>query len=275
MGDLAFGGIQHFLTQVKLSKKKTSLDADEDLFDMDFRRVRNRIEQFFARIDKHRFIWYNTHGEEWNRQAFGLVFNAECVSCEDDDTRLTNDRTSPLYPTVKFEALGSDHVQKWDEASECDCDFPKIEPKGEQSKSIKAYRSELITYIRAQYGNTYVMRKPSKHSKSGAVSRPAHTRTELKELFGARRAARTAERKQIKKDALQKKKAAKAAKKRAEEEGVEEGGDEAPKNPKKAKKSEAKKSQHEPVPPIEAPNAPVRPQTPAHHKLMIFDEEDE
>ena len=203
---------------------------------MDFRRVRNRIEQFFARIDKHRFMWYNCHDEEWNRQAFGLMFNAECVSCEDDDVRLTNEKSSPLYPTVKFEASESDHVRKWEDAPDCECNFPKIEPKSEHAVIIKAYRQELITFIRAEYGDTVVMRKASKKAKSGAVSRPAHSRAELKELFGARRAARQAERKLIKKATLEKKRAAKKAKKRAED---EEGAEPARK-PKRAKTSTKK-----------------------------------
>ena len=61
------------VAQQKVTAERT---ADEDLFDMDFRRVRNRIEHFFGRIDKHRFFWYNCHEEDWNRWAFGFVFNA-------------------------------------------------------------------------------------------------------------------------------------------------------------------------------------------------------
>ena len=108
-------------------------------------------------------------------------------------------------------------------------EFPKIDSKSPEAVAIKVFRLELMAHIRAEMGDEAVVRKPSAHAKKGAATQPAHTRAELKVLFGARRVARKLKLKQIKKDLKAKKKTAKTAraaaakKKRTEEKGVEEG----------------------------------------------------
>ena len=65
--------------------------------------------------------------------------------------------------------------------------------------AIKEFRLELMAHIRAEMGDEAVVRKPSSaHAKKGATVQPAHTRAELKVLFGARRRARKEELKKIK-----------------------------------------------------------------------------
>jgi len=44
--------VNHYLTQHKLSKNKKKLTVEEDLFEIEFRRVRNQAEHFLAQLDK-------------------------------------------------------------------------------------------------------------------------------------------------------------------------------------------------------------------------------
>ena len=59
-------------------RQETGSSVD-DLFNIDFRRVRNRRERFFGHLDKHKLLHYNQHSKEFLKSAFGLLWNSECV----------------------------------------------------------------------------------------------------------------------------------------------------------------------------------------------------
>jgi len=206
MGDMAFGGIQHYLTQVKLSKAKRELTEDENTFDRDFRRVRNRIEHFFASIDHHRFLWYNEHGMEWNQQAFGLMFNAECIKCEGIRVKVNNDHT-PMYPTVKFEDVESEHVDTWEAAEDCTCTFPKLANKSEGANTIRDYRDELTRWIACNVKS--ILSKPPKRANPNHVPKESLTRKQRREKWGDARDKRKEELKKRKRKGKGKKKSTK------------------------------------------------------------------
>ena len=116
LADLAYIGMRHMLTQ-----KKGSLGVDDEWYDMEFRRVRNRIERVFGGLDNHRFLWYSLFGQEVIAQAVRLIFNAECIRWE-------------LEPPGPEQRYGSDIiymqptnpiVQAWTKSEECDCTFFK------------------------------------------------------------------------------------------------------------------------------------------------------
>ena len=74
MADLAYIAIRHMLTQLK-----GTLVGKAEWFDMEFRRVRNRIERVFGALDQHRVMWYSLFGQELIGMIVRLIFNAKCV----------------------------------------------------------------------------------------------------------------------------------------------------------------------------------------------------
>jgi len=183
LGDLAFSSLKHYLTQVKGTKKKNKLSEGEDLFDIEFRRVRNRVEHFFAQLDEFRCMWYNLHGIQWNTYAFSMIFNSECLVWELNDKREHTD-------TIVYTLSCSDYAMRFDEQPDCNCKF-RYATKMEKEKTVEL-RDEITE--RLVRDDVEPMSKPPAHSaKSRNKPYYSKTRAQLQEKKKERRAKREAE----------------------------------------------------------------------------------
>ena len=108
--------------------------AIDETFDMEFRRIRNRVERFFAHMDQHKLLHYNQHRKDFARSAFGLLWNAECTHWKVHQVTLYDD---------SVESLDSTHsvVREWASRDFCSCHFQKGDKKDKDD--IREYREEV------------------------------------------------------------------------------------------------------------------------------------
>ena len=107
--------------------------AIDETFDMEFRRIRNRVERFFTHMDQHKLLHYNQHRKDFARSAFGLLWNAECTHWKVHQVT--------LYDSVEY--LDSTHsvVREWASRDFCSCHFQKGDKKDKDA--IREYREEV------------------------------------------------------------------------------------------------------------------------------------
>jgi len=130
----------------------------------------------------------------------------ECIKCEGTRVKVNNDHT-PMYPTVKFEDVESEHVDTWEAAEDCTCTFPKLANKSEGANTIRDYRDELTRWIACNVKS--ILSKPPKRANPNHVPKESLTRKQLREKWGDARDKRKEELKKRKRKGKGKKKSTK------------------------------------------------------------------
>ena len=156
LADLAYISVRHMLTQ-----KKGSLGSPQDeWYDMEFRRVRNRVERVFGGLDKHRVLWYSLFSKEVIAQIMLLIFNAECVRWQleppDADSRYA-DAVVYLHPK-------SPDVLAWVNSPDCACAMFKGDKDFERTMDMKRDNITSAIWLKKPVVPTG---KRSAHGKSG------------------------------------------------------------------------------------------------------------
>ena len=93
------------------------------------RKYRNRVESFFARIDKHRLWTYSQLDVKNTAGAFSVMLNLESLSWQIEQRNPF--KMQQLQRRVR---------------TKCSCEFTKTEAK-EEKKRMRGYRETLATYL--------------------------------------------------------------------------------------------------------------------------------
>ena len=189
LADLAYISLRHMLTQLKGGLP----GPQEEWFDMEFRRVRNRIERIFGALDQHRFMWYSLFSHEVIAHAMQLIFNAECVRWQLEPPA----PTSRYAGDVVYRDPHSAEVVAWLDSEDCDCAFFKADK--DFARVADAKRAEMTA---AMWVNKPLVPvgKRSAHSKGGPEQLyPRRTKAEMKEYKRDMKALRSIDKKEQKK----------------------------------------------------------------------------
>ena len=169
MDDKAYISVRHCLCQEKRD------DIDEE-FDVEFRRIRNSVERFFAFLDQHKIFHYNQHRVEFVRLVFGLTCNAECIRWKIDETKYYHD-------TIEKIPLDHSVVQEWKSRPMCHCTFHRYDM--EDAANTGEYRG-IFACSQEDWGHPLweVLRPWKKIRRHNKL-----TRSELKSKAASQKAA--------------------------------------------------------------------------------------
>ena len=134
---------------------------------MEFRRIRNRIERFFAHIDHHKILHYNQHRIDFVKSGFGLLWNAECFRWKFCKRELYRDTVVMLDAESKF-------VNEWKSRPDC-CTFFKDDARDKEV--IKDYRDSIKRELYIS-GISNVGKCPA-HAKKSVVAYTKLTKSEI------------------------------------------------------------------------------------------------
>ena len=121
------------------------MTEDEKLFNEWHKKLRARIEEWFAYVDRHRFLHYCPRKHHTCALMWHFIWNAECLQ----------DIASPPAYTDVFCAIPTVHRGF---ITPCNCGFkdPSLIPSFE-------YRQRLLSHVVAATGGKYPVTKNSAH----------------------------------------------------------------------------------------------------------------
>ena len=166
LADSAYGVVQHCLVPYK-KRHRSTLAAEESLFNREHRRLRTTIERLFAAFDKHHVAWYTHYHSNTIEGAFSLLMLLESVdSCG----------KQRYSDTVKRSVFNK---WDWQEREGCACKFCRDAPI--PLLLLEEKRWEIMKSLNKD--TLVATSKPSAHSKFDECPTPAKTAEEQKQAF--------------------------------------------------------------------------------------------
>eukprot|EP00760_Papus_ankaliazontas_P016253 PhM_4_TR16774/c2_g3_i19/m.22681 len=185
LADKAYVSVMHCLTQEK--GLSTESKDSQHLFDVEFRRVRTRVERFFALFRRHRIMVDNQHTSEVAGNAFALLFYAEAY-------KFKQDQPEWYRANLVIRPFEDPNVQKWVTSRNCHCLMHKTTPHDEERLTLCKFREERIVHIESEPNVILGTSKSPKNSVGGQKTYATSTSNERSAVMSAKTATKRAQR---------------------------------------------------------------------------------